>query len=263
MTHRGAAAFLASFVVLPACLPDETRTPPGALMLEMVGKQPIDASVASADGWELQLSRVYASVGHVELTGDACEAYSEAGYSRILDLGRTEPQRVSLAYGLGNCSLAFTIAQPRWNTIVGEGVPAEVAQLFRTPGSDGRGDAVVRFAWTFRPHLVFRDCGRHDETAAAVALTSKARRSLELELDALALFRDESGELRFEPFATADSADLADGEVTLAELRTVSGASPSETLLHELYYTRLPRIAALSDGACSGSVEICADDCDD
>jgi hypothetical protein len=121
----------------------------------------------------------------------------------------------------------------------------------------------VRFAWTFRPHLVFRDCRGHDETSAAVVLTSKAQRALALELDPFALFRDDSGELRFEPFATADSAALPDGDVTLAELRAVSGASPSETLLHELYYTRLPRIAGVSDGACSGRVEICAGDCDD
>jgi hypothetical protein len=77
------------FIVLPACLPDETRTPPGALVIEMGGKEARDVPVESADGWELKLGRVYASVGHVELTGDACEAYSEAGYSRILDLGRT------------------------------------------------------------------------------------------------------------------------------------------------------------------------------
>jgi hypothetical protein len=278
MMYRATAIFLASFVALPACLPDETRTPPGQLVVEMVGSQATNTEVESADGWALKLGRVYASIGHVELTGDACEAYSEASYSRILDLGRAAPQRVSLSYGLGTCSFSFAIAEPRWNTIDGEGVTAEMAQRFRTPGSDGeteggaslylegegrRGDTVVRFAWTLRPYLVFSDCRRPDATSAPVVLTSKADQALGLELDPLALFRDDSGELRFQPFAAADSAAPADGEVTLAELRAVSGATPSETLLHDIYYSRLPRIARLSGGACRGRVEICAGDCDD
>ena len=278
MTHRAATAFLASLVVLPACLPDETRTVPGSLVVEIVASRATNTEVESADGWALKVRRVYASVGHVELAGDGCEAYSEADYSRIMDLGRAEPQRVSLSYGLGTCSLSFTIAAPRWNTITGEGVTTETAQRFRTRGSDGetdggaslylegqgrRGDTVVGFAWTLRPRLVFGDCHRPDETSAPVVLTSTAHRALELELDALALFRDDSGELRFDPFAAADSDAQADGEVTLAELRAVSGATPSETLLHDVYYDRLPRIAALSGGACRGRVEICGGDCDD
>jgi hypothetical protein len=278
MMHRATAAFLTSFVVLPACLPDETRTPPGALVVEIIGNQAINTELESADGWALKVSRVYASVGHIELTGDGCEAYSEADYSRILDLGRAEPQRLSLSYGLGPCSLSFTIAEPRWNTILGEGVTAEMAQRFRTPGSDGeteggaslylegegrRGDTVVRFAWTLRPRLVFSDCRRPDETSASVVLTSKADRALGLELDPLALFRDDSGKLRFESFAAADSVAVADGEVTLAELRAVSGAAPSETLLHDVYYRRLPRIAGVSGAACLGRIQICGSDCDD
>jgi hypothetical protein len=256
MAHRAVAAFLATFI-LPACLPDETRTRPGALVVEIVGNPANDVQAESVDGWALKLSRVYANVGHVELTGDTCEAYSEAGYSRILDLSRPEP---------------------RWNTIVGDGVTAEMAERFRTPGSDGeteggaslylegqgrRADSSVHFSWTFRPHLAFSDCRRQDETSAPVVLTSAGHQALALELDPLVLFRDESGELRFEPFASADSGAQSDGEVTLAELRAVSGASPSETLLHELYYTRLPRIAALSAGVCRGQVEICGDDCED
>ena len=62
MTQRAAAIILASFVALPACLPDETRTPPGALVLEMVGRQVIHATVESDDGWEVKLSGVYVSV---------------------------------------------------------------------------------------------------------------------------------------------------------------------------------------------------------
>jgi hypothetical protein len=278
MTHRASVVFWTSFVLLPACLPDETRTPPGALVVEMVGSEATDTEVESTDGWALKLSQVCASIGRVELTGDACQAYSEAGYSRILNLGRAEPQRISLSYGLGTCSLSFTIAEPRWNTIVGDGVTAEMAQRFRTPGSDGeteggaslylegqgrRGDTVVRFAWTLRPRLAFSDCRRPDETSAPVVLTSKADQTLALELDALALFRDDSGELRFEPFAAADSASQADGEITLDELRAARGAAPSETLLHEVYYSRLPRIAGISGAACVGQIQSCGSDCDD
>lgn len=277
MKHEAWAVFFASLIVLPACLPDETRTPPGALVVEMVGSRALDAPVESADGWALSLSGVYANVGDVELTGDACEAYSEASYSRILALGRDEPQRVSLSYGLGTCSLSFTLAEPRWNTIVGDGVAAEMSQRFRTPSRDGvaeggaslyvegdarRGDSVLRFAWTLRSRLTFDDCHQHGETSAPVVLTSKAHQTFQLELDALALFRDDSGELRFEPFATADSVTEADGEITLAELQAVSGATASETLVHELYHSRLPRIGGRADGGCRGRLATCQRDCD-
>ena len=165
MRHQRDSAFLALLVAASACLPTETRAPPGTLTVSIAAPGAASESFESQDGWVVSLDRSYVSVGRVELSGNDCDAYSEAGYSRLLNLSSSEPQRVSLLYGLGSCSLSFAIGPPRWNTVLGAAVPAEVEERFRTPGSDGeteggvslyvagraqRGDAVVSFAWPLR-----------------------------------------------------------------------------------------------------------------
>lgn len=278
MRHQRDSAFLALLVAASACLPTETRAPPGTLTVSIAAPGAASESFESQDGWVVSLDRSYVSVGRVELSGNDCDAYSEAGYSRLLNLSSSEPQRVSLLYGLGSCSLSFAIGPPRWNTVLGAAVPAEVEERFRTPGSDGeteggvslyvegraqRGDAVVSFAWPLRAQLALRDCRLIDQ--APVVLSSGAEQALELRFDALELLRDPTGALLFEPFAAADeSGATPDAEVTLEELNAVPGAASAETLFHELYYTRLPRVAGVAGGACTGRIESCdGRQCDD
>jgi hypothetical protein len=161
------------------------------------------------------------------------------------------------------------VGPPRWNTVLGDAVPAELEERFRTPGSDGeteggvslyvegraqRGDTVLSFAWPLRAQLALSDC-RLGERAAPLVLSSGVEQPLELRLDALELLRDPTGALLFEPFAAADES--GDAEITLEELNAVPGAASSETLFHELYYTRLPRVAGVAGGACTGRVETC------
>jgi hypothetical protein len=257
-------------------LPAETRAPPGTLAVSVAAPVSSSESFESQDGWVVSLDRTYASVGRVELTGSDCDAYSEAGYTRLLNLSRSEPQRLSLLYGLGRCSFSFAVGPPRWNTVLGDAVTAEVEEHFRTPGSDGEteggvslyvegraqhGDAVIGFAWPLRAQLAFSDC-RLGERAAAVELAAGAEQTLELRLDALELLRDQTGALLFEPFAAADQS--GDAEITLEELSAAPGAAQPETLLHELYHTRLPRIAGVAGGTCTGRIETCEDGgCDD
>jgi hypothetical protein len=258
-------------VAASACLPSETRAPPGTLTVSIAAPGASSEPFESQDGWTVSLDRTYASVGRVELAGDDCDAYSEAGYSRLLNLSGTQPQRVSLLYGLGSCSFSFAVGPPRWNTVLGDAVPAEVEERFRSPGSDGeteggvslyvegraqRGDTVVSFAWPLRAQLSLSDC-RLGERAAPVVLSSGVEQALELRLDALELLRDQTGALLFEPFAAADeSGATPDAELTLEEL-SAPGATSSETLFHELYYTRLPRIAGVAGGACTSRIETC------
>jgi hypothetical protein len=275
MRQQRDSLFLA-LLAASACLPTETRAPPGTLTVGIAAPGDSSESFESQDGWSVSLERTYASVGRVELTGDDCEAYSEAGYSRLLDLSSSEPQRVSLVYGLGSCSVSFAVGPPRWNTVLGDGIPAEVEERFRTPGNDGeteggvslyvegrarRADTVVRFAWPLRAQLALSDC-RLGERADPVVLSSGVEQALELRLDALELLRDPTGALLFEPFVAADES--GDAEITLEELSAVPSAAPPETLFHELYYTRLPRVAGVVGGGCVGSIETCeGHGCDD
>jgi hypothetical protein len=276
MRRRRDPLFLALIVVTSACLPTERRTPPGTLTVSIAAPDDASQSFESQDGWTVTLERTYASVGRVQLTGSDCEAYSEADYSRLLDLSGTVPQRVSRLYGLGSCSFSFAVGPPRWNTVVGEAIPAEVEERFRTAGNDGeteggisvyvegraqRANSSIHFAWPLRARLAFSDC-RSGESDAPVVLSSGDEQALELRFDALGLLRDPTGELFFAPFAAADES--GDAELTLEELREAAGATSSDTLFHELYYTHLPRIAGLAGGACTGRTETCEGrSCDD
>jgi hypothetical protein len=278
MKAARASLVLALVSATSACLPSETRTRPGTLTLSVMAPFDASESFETEDGWTVSLDHVYANVGRVELAGDDCDAYSEAGYSRLLDLsGR--PQRLSLLYGLGRCSFSFAVGPPRWNTVLGDAVPAEVEARFRTPGSDGetdggvslyvaggarRADQVVSFAWPLRARLALEDC-RLGEPAAPLVLTPGAEQAVELWLDARELLRDQAGALLFDPFAAADGAGAPpDGQLGLEELTGAPGAAPSKTLFHELYYARLPRLAGVSGGTCTGRLESCSDGgCDD
>jgi hypothetical protein len=266
---------LALLVAASGCLPTETRARPGSLAVSIAAPSDSNEWFASQDGWDVSLDHTYANVGRAELTGSDCDAYSEASYSRLLNLSRKEPQRVSLLYGLGSCSFSFAVGPPRWNTVLGDAVPAEVEELFRTPGSDGeteggvslyvegraqRGDRIVSFAWPLRAQLALSDC-RLGERAAPLVLSSGVEQALELRLDALELLRDQTGALLFEPFAAADQS--GDAEITLDELNAAPGVTSSETLFRELYYTRLPRSTRVAGGACTGRIEACDGRCDD
>jgi hypothetical protein len=255
-----------ALLLLAACLPDETRTPPGTLVIEAAAVQLTNDAVETDDGWSLTLERVYASIGRVELEGDDCEAYSDARYTRLLDFGSSEPQRVSLLYGLGACSVAFALSEPRYNTQLGAGVPANIEHEFRTPGDDGEGTGgvslsvsgkaiqgtqTVSFVWRFRGPVSFNHC-RSSDSDGVVALASGAQQVLRVELDALQLFRSDTGQLHFAAFAAADAqASSPDGSVSFDELR--STGQPS--LLDDLYHVRLPRIAAMAGVPCAGSLE--------
>lgn len=263
-----------SLLVLTACLPAESRTPPGALVFEAAAAWPVNEAVQTDDGWSLTLERVYANIGGVELAGDDCEAYSDARYTRLLDLGSTEPQRVSLLYGLGVCSPAFALSGPRWNTRLGHGVLASIEQEFRTPGDDGEGaggislyivgkatrDArAVHFAWPFRARISFEDCQLPD-FERTLTLASGAQHVLLVELDALQVFRNDEGQILFAAFAAADAQSPApDSSVTFDEL----AGTGEPSLLNDLYRKRLPRTATFAGSSCAGHFETCDDDCDD
>jgi hypothetical protein len=244
------------------------------LVIEAAAARPVNEAVQTDDGWRLTLEQVYANIGGVELAGEDCEAYSDARYTRLLDLGSTEPQRISLLYGLGECSPTFALSRPRWNTRLGHGVPASIEQAFRTPGDDGEGaggvslyiigkatrDArALNFAWPFRAQISFEDCPLPD-SGRTLTLASGAQHVLLVEADALRVFRNDEGQLLFANFAAADAqSPTPDGWVTLDEL--AGNGEPS--LLTELYRKRLPRSARFAGTSCAGQLETCDDDCDD
>jgi hypothetical protein len=265
MLRVGRACLLVALLL--GCLPAETREEPGSLALS-VRTTPgfIEPSGwTSDDGWTLHVDRYLVGLGSAELDGDDCEAYSEGGYGRILDMTRSEPQPLSLTFGLGRCELALQLSGPRWDSVLGAGVPAEVATLLAVPGTDTvrddvpasvyvegraeRGAVLKRFAWAFRAEVSYETCRTTDPDGAPQLVSLRARQRLDLELvfQADALFVGDE-QVLFDPIAMTDERGDDDGTITLTELA-------SDTKLFEhIYFTRLPGLVAPPSGTCATTV---------
>jgi hypothetical protein len=259
---------------LCTCLPDDTRDPPGSLVVEVSPERSLLAGAAvTADGWSLGFERFLVVLGEVRLDGDDCDVYSDAGYARIFDALRAEPQRVSVSYGLGRCTVGFGIASPAWDTLRGAGVSAGDETLLRTFGADahspGGGVSVhiegfgeragrrKRFVWSFRRFLTYEACHLSEQRPeAAVVLAGREKEEVAIVLRATPLFQrelDVDAPLYFEPFREADDRfGDGDGIVTLAELENTPLASdPASSLGKHVYVERLPRVAAYREtGSC-------------
>ncbi len=270
MDVRAPVTLLVAFGSL-SCLPGETRAVRGPLLVRAEAPEPYGESEArmSSDGWSVHIRQLYVTLGGVELEGDSCDAYAEARYSRVLDMTRSGPQKVSLNHALGDCRLAFAAAGPRWNTLPGEGVPPGLVEQFRTAEDDDEANGVsislageasrdgarIRFEWPFRVQLSYRDC-RPDGASArtSLLLVSGEEQGLDISVDAFALFRTEldAPELRFTPFAEADHD--ADGDLSLAEVGLAG-------LLDGPLGSRLQYLLAPKNGSCA-TFELCERACD-
>lgn len=256
-----------AFALLIGCLPAETRQEPGSLVLSLrtPGAFLEPGGLVSDDGWNLRVDRYLTGLGSAELSGDDCEAYSESGYGRILDMTSGEPQHLSITFGLGRCELALQLRGPRWDSVLGAGVPADVAAALATPGSDtvrddvpvsiyvqgeaSRGKLLKRFSWAFRAEIHYETCRASgaDGVRQPAILRSGERLPLELVFQADAPFRDRD-RLLFDPIAQTDDNGDADGTITLPEL------ARNAELFEHLYFTRLPALVAPANGSCAATV---------
>jgi hypothetical protein len=215
---------------------------------------PSDATLhgfTTADDWALHFDRVLVGIGHTALDPD-CTNYSEARYYRVLDLSAGSAQTLSFLYGLGTCDVAFRIAPPDADTVLGEGVTDADEVFLRTPGSDDYfsnagvaldviGAAVHQgmtesFHWSFRQNIRFTDCQvmKDGQLVSGVTLRSNDALTYDILLETEALFRDNVDDarasLRFAHFAAADLVfGNGDGIVTLDEVGKVPAviATPS------------------------------------
>lgn len=234
------------------CLPQDTRPPPGKIELTATNAGAFSLNsptTTTIDGWTVDLDRFLLSIGNAELGGSDCDFYSEARYRRILDLERSEPQRVCLLYALGHCDIGFVIRDPGNDRVLGAGVTAGEETFMRTPvpddytqdvngglgagvsvfveGTAHRGAVQKHFAWSFRRRFEYANCTLPSGSALArgVDLVSEHSDRIDIGIHGEALFLDSlgpDGALRFDAVASADSvAGNDDGEVTLPELSLV------------------------------------------
>jgi hypothetical protein len=264
-----------------ACLPDDTRAPPGQLEVTLSSDDSLRAGIPSSeDGWAIAYSRFLVVLGDADLSGDDCDAYSESHYNRIFELTHQSTQRVSILYGLGLCHFGFRIATPAWDSIRGEGVTADDETWLRTPGSDAHAtDAGVSvrvqgsasrlgvqksFDWSFRRFISYEDCALPDdaEQGGGVSLSGNESSQVDILVRGEALFggaaREPSVPARFEPFRAADDEHGdGNGEITLDELQATPlpagamGGPMIESLGDRIYLQLLPEIAKFrGTGSC-------------
>ena len=247
LSRLGLRAALASALACTTCLPNDTRPPPGSVLVTVSSDGVAAAGIPASetlDGWSISFDKVLVVLGAVSLDGDGCDNYSNAAYTRLFDMSTNEPRKVSITYAVGQCDFGFRAASPNADTLVTEGATESDKAMMRTPGSDAfnqqagvsiyvRGHAVLgdttkTFEWPFRFRARYERCAASPDGGGArgVALTSKVATVVNLEVKAGVLFENDRNPARAEPrfqvFADADSIHgNGDGRITWAELDRV------------------------------------------
>lgn len=231
-----------------ACLPTDTRPPPAEVEMTTTSSQGTRGVTSTVDGYQIGFEFVRASIGQPELSdqrddGGTCSEYYNPQYSRLFDfVALDSPQKVGLAYALGHCPFGYAVRFPNYDAVLGTGATPEDAEYMRTPESDdyatdagislwvaglaiGDNGVIKSFKWEFREYMGYRDCwiSGGDKLHSTFALATNQRLTLNVEIQAEALFRDQLdpavGMFRFQPFADADAN--GDGAVSLDELDAV------------------------------------------
>lgn len=274
-------------VGLKACLPADTRPPPGTLFVDVTtddSLSPERVPFQTEDGWSITFDRFLLEIGNTGFEeDDACIDYQGFGsqYGRLLDMQAKKTQRLSEMRFLGTCDFAFEIAEPRQSDVLGAGVTE--ADLFemrypvddafttgrgaalRATGTARKGDQLKRFDWAFRQRLFFEHCSVDGK--AGIELAGEESKTIEIVVSGSALFQrtlDDTA-LRFDAFAEADDVHGdADGNVTLLEMAEVTlesegvpeqggntGAGDFGTLADLVYRGLFPQVARYrGDGTC-------------
>jgi hypothetical protein len=282
----------AQMPLVAGCLPDDTRPPPGSVLVTLAATEELLEPLPTADGWTIALERLVIGLGTVELHGEDCTPYAQAHYSRLFDF--TEPvapdQRLGLVYGLGTCSLEFRVRAPHTDALLGPGVGRADIEAMRIEvledgnaepqrtsvwavGEATRADGTSkRFDWMFRRRYNIKECAPGPEGQPGSSLEIHGGETFEhtVVIDGAQLFRPGAASdspLVFDPFAAADAND--DGAITLAELSEVTipidpevipegGTSQllGRTVADLLYEVQLPRLAGLEGaGICNAEID--------
>lgn len=245
--------------VFSGCLPKDTRPPPARVLFTASPSPETKAAALAqptADGWQVAFDRVLVSVGRASLDGDKCSVYSEAGYSRVLNLiGAPDAAKVSESYALGTCDFGFGITNAGEEALLGAGTTEADKAFLRTAGTDHYGgpsgislyvsgaaqkaDRQLTFAWAFRGRVRYRDCQNSVDGVVkrGLSLSREGDAAIDVTIHIEALFAESLGDpnaaRRFEPIASADALGNADGDVTLDELSKV----PLSDLQRDMAYT--------------------------
>ena len=250
------------------CLPADDRPEPGSVLVNVARSDVATQGFDTDDGWHVSFDRFVLAIGDMSLTGDNCVDYSVAHYDRLYDAAKADTSKASLHYGLGDCTIQFSIRAPSDTALLMAGVTDADRSFMNTdaPGIDpksgktrvalmvvGRAEQGLetkRFSWLLRGGHRVGACytPARDGNLSEIQLNAGDAYERELEVRPEELFRitpSTQARIEFGRFAQAD-AD-GDGSVTLEELAkvTVPAAPIAADLADELPGKSAAQVAAV------------------
>jgi hypothetical protein len=233
--------------VTVSCLTADDRPPPGSLLVTVSPSDAVMQGVETVDGWRIVFSKAVVSIGGVGLGNrgegldTTCDTYSEARYTRVLNLLSGAGQKLSQQFALGQCDFGFRLGPPGPDALLGAGATEQDKILMRTPGTEPfvgnsgislmthgtatRNGESKSFQWVFRQTVRYRQCKlvQGGQSIEGVVLRGDELQSYDLRVEVERLFHDDlkdsRAQLRFDPFAAADVD--SDGLITIEELAKV------------------------------------------
>ena len=261
MRTRPFFCLTAPLAIAYACVPADTRPPPGTLTMTVSPSGALDGGVTSADGWTITFDRVLVALGNTGFS-DSCTVYGEADYDRIIDLGAGNGQKLGILHGLGQCDLRFRVAAPDDQTVLGANVTEDDRQAMRIPLTDPyelqtgsqtgagasfdiaatatRAGVTKHFHFVYRRRVRYQRCtpdappadasiaalaqaAAFSDSGAAVDLHENEEVTYDLRIEPEGLFRDDVNPTSAAlRFDPFAAADTnGDGTITLDEIRAV------------------------------------------
>ncbi len=232
------------------CLPGDERPVPSSVLLNVNRSDAVAEGFVTDDGWHVTFDRFVTALGGVPLgrsgrgpgSGEDCVDYSFSTYDRLYDFTVAGTSKVVLHYGLGRCTIPFSLRQPSPEAILMAGVTSADLELMGPEDSDmfekneasgvglllvGRAEregVTKQFSWHLAANHLINECYApfSDEVVNTIDLYGEDAHVRQLEIRPQELFRvtpSLEAAIEFGRFAEAD----ADGDdtITLAELAEV------------------------------------------
>lgn len=232
------------------CLPGDTRPEPAQVFVQAEASAPSVNGFTTDDGWAIKFERLLVGLGNIQLVGDNCNNYANAGYDRLFDFTHPGATKLGDVYGLGGCELQFRLRPPSSEALLESGV-SETDRAFMRDSivmadptqipTDGppprmavymsgvatRAAETKRFDWKFILRYTLSDCENVADGTRNTFLHLAGGDTLHpvISFHAEDLFQWEGMDgvvRRFGHFAGVDAN--SDGNVTLEEIETL--ASP-------------------------------------
>lgn len=231
-------------LLLHGCLPGDSRPEPGRVYVSTEASAASVEGFTTDDGWKIRFDKLIVGLGNVQLAGDDCNNYANAGYDRLFNFTLPGAQKLGEVYGLDGCEIRFRLRPPSDDSLLQNGVTSADREFMRelniigdpaqlptegppprtavyAVGTATRNAQIKYFEWKFIARYTLTDCANVVDGKKNTFLHLKAADDLRpiLSFHAEDLFRDGisvDATRRFDALAAAD-AD-ADGQVTLEEL---------------------------------------------